>query len=627
MTTPPRDDSKPTVPSSNSSIRSIRDIPLAEVWSKSAPPDVRQAYQAGDSSGGWKTWASYLARRDGPPPLSNLVCGGKRPLEWVLPDEQTGPGETGGPTSVMLQTIHQASAGVPAEGRSAEELLGQWLSDAEGGGLDPGHALETLAWCHAAPKLAQTVPADAWWRLLDYLLRTAVEAADSPIDGPSDSPSNTAAAIQQMLGGELAVSLAYLLPELSPCRQLAADGRGVLSAGLEDLLDGEGLPHGRNLGLLRTLLGCWTRSAAMDEGLPKRCFNKAGRIQYEWLLRAALRLARRDGGQALADGADGQWSRGLFDTALRLAGDEDDYQIAALVLPGGKKSDIADIDFSSLPKASNHGEWAGVSVLRTGWARRDPRLTVVYPGRSVQLELGVGRDIVWSGVWDFEIQSAGKKIKPQSDWEEVCWVSDEDIDYLELEIALSGGLRMQRQIALARRDGFLLLADAILGSRSTRLDYTGRLPLCHGVSFEPTAEGREGFLMGRRRVGLVMPLALPEWRTEKGIGTLSTTSAGLELRQSTEGRAMFAPLFLDLNPRRMTRPMTWRRLTVAESLVIQPSDVAVGYRVRSGDDQWLIYRSLAKKSNRTLLGHNLSTEMLIARFGQDGEVDSLVEIE
>lgn len=625
MTTPARHDSKPTIRSSGASTSSIRDVPLAEVWSKSAPREVRQAYRAGDSCSGWKAWASYLTRRDGPPPLSAVVCGGKRPLEWVLPDEQTGPGETGGHTGVMLQTIRQAGAGVSAEGRSAEELLSQWLSDAQRSGSDPGHALETLAWCHAAPELAQTVAADAWWRLLDYLVRTAVEAADSPAGGPADGPA--AAVVQQMLGGELAVSLAYLLPEVSPCHELAAAGRRVLCAGLADLLDGAGLPHGQNLASLRTLLGCWTRSAAMDEGLPKRSFNKAGRIQYEWLVRSALRLTRRDGSQALSNGASGQWSRGLFDTALSLAGDEDDRDIAALVFPGGKKSDTAGIDFSSLPKAAYHSEWAGVSVLRSGWARRDPRLTVVYPGRSVQLELGVGRDVIWSGVWDFEIQSAGKKIEPRANWEEVCWVSDEDVDYLELEIDLSGGLRMQRQIALARQDGFLFLADAILGSRSTRLDYTGRLPLCDGVSFEPTAEGREGFLVGRRRVGLAMPLALPEWRTQKGIGTLSTTSAGLELRQSAEGRAMFAPLFVDLNPRRMTRPMTWRQLTVAESLVIQPPDVAVGYRVRSGDDQWLFYRSLAKKSNRTLLGHNLSTEMLIARFGQDGEVDSLVEIE
>ena len=36
---------------------------------------------------------------------------------------------------------------------------------------------------------------------------------------------------------------------------------------------------------------------------------------------------------------------------------------------------------------------------------------------------------------------------------------------------------------------------------------------------------------------------------------------------------------------------------------------------------------LGGKGNRTLLGHNLATESLIARFGKDGEVTSIVEIE
>ena len=96
---------------------------------------------------------------------------------------------------------------------------------------------------------------------------------------------------------------------------------------------------------------------------------------------------------------------------------------------------------------------------------------------------------------------------------------------------------------------------------------------------------------------------------------------------SAKGCRLYAPLFFDLDRRRMARPCTWRRLTVAESLAIQPDEVAVGYRVAVGKEQWLIYRSLAEKANRTLLGHNLSTEMLVAQFHRSGEVEPLLEIE
>ena len=133
--------------------------------------------------------------------------------------------------------------------------------------------------------------------------------------------------------------------------------------------------------------------------------------------------------------------------------------------------------------------------------------------------------------------------------------------------------------------------------------------------------------MGSKRRALVLPLALPEWRSQRGAGELLQTRRGLELRQSTELGSLHAPLFLDLDRRRRRQRLTWRQLTVAESLAIQPADVAVGYRVEVGKQQWLIYRSLAEKANRTLLGHNLSTEMLVARFHHCGEVKPLVEIE
>jgi hypothetical protein len=66
---------------------------------------------------------------------------------------------------------------------------------------------------------------------------------------------------------------------------------------------------------------------------------------------------------------------------------------------------------------------------------------------------------------------------------------------------------------------------------------------------------------------------------------------------------------------------------VAEQLAIQPRDVAVAYRVQSGSDQFAIYRSLAKKANRTFLGQNLVHEFFAARFKSDGTTQTLLEIE
>jgi hypothetical protein len=266
-------------------------------------------------------------------------------------------------------------------------------------------------------------------------------------------------------------------------------------------------------------------------------------------------------------------------------------------------------------------------VLRTEWSRAEPRLVAVWPDQSVRLEFECHSEVLWSGHWDLDVIHGDRRLEPEGPWEEVCWVSDDDVDYLELHNLLAGGVRVERHMLLAREDSFLLVADAIVAEAPIGLEYRQCLPLCDGIAFEPTDQTHEGYLVGRKKRALVLPLGLPEWRNGAGDDSLAQTGRRLELRQRTERQRLFAPLFLDLSPRRMTGQVTWRQLTVAENREILPQDVAVGYRVMVGAEQWLIYRSLDKTANRTLLGHNLTSELLVARFDRDGEVEPLMEIE
>jgi hypothetical protein len=254
-------------------------------------------------------------------------------------------------------------------------------------------------------------------------------------------------------------------------------------------------------------------------------------------------------------------------------------------------------------------------------------LEVGCADRQVRMELRWGRDVFWSGVWQLDISRDGRRAEPMSEWEEVFRVSHERADYLELSSEFSEGLRVKRQILLARKDRFLFLADAIVAREPGKLDYRACLPLASATRFDGAEESREGFLTGPSRRALVLPLALPEWRADARFGSLEPTEHGLELSQPAQGCGTYAPLFIDLQPRRFREPFTWRRLTVAENLHPLPADTAAGYRVQVGRRQWLIYRSLAAKANRTLLGHNLATQMLVARFRRNGEVDALLEIE
>lgn len=440
---------------------------------------------------------------------------------------------------------------------------------------------------------------------------------------------------------------------------------------LEALVNDEGMIPDIELARWPTLFETWTHSrltASGDSWSPRAC------DRYQKLLGQMLRLMRFDGSFAFGfalPNAHVTTSRAHrsavieFWKAVVSYADADQRVILAALFPETAKNARAAASarkkIEELPGSAAHCEAAGLAVLRPTWSPRE-MLTVDYRGREIRSELVAGGQVVWSGGCNPRVSLDGVDLSPISDWEQLCWVSDDDADYLELQLELSGGVRVQRQMLLARQDHFLFAADAVLGERPATIDYQLALPLTEGVAFSPTEQTHEGFLAttGRRRAS-VLPLALSEWRSDARSGKLEVdlpadaapVGDDLQGRLPAERRpgspsyepraaarphlkleltapsahALYAPLFVDLSSRRLSRPATWRQLTVGENRVIQPSDVAVGYRVQIGREQWLFYRSLAECGNRTLLGQNLVSEFLAARFGRSGVAEALMEIE
>jgi hypothetical protein len=221
----------------------------------------------------------------------------------------------------------------------------------------------------------------------------------------------------------------------------------------------------------------------------------------------------------------------------------------------------------------------------------------------------------------------GLQLEPKSSWTDSCWFTDEDVDYLELEIDLQDGWQIQRQMLLARRDAFLLVADAVLGPQTAAVQYEATYPLADGIRFEPELETRDGTLVNHGCLAAVLPLSLPEWRAVESASALDCDAGKLRLTHRDKVARMYVPLWFELNPQRARKQRTWRHLTVAERLVVQPAEVAVGYRIQSQTAQWLVYRSLAACASRSVLGQNYVNEFAISRFDTDGVVDELIQIE
>jgi hypothetical protein len=591
----------------------------AAMWNGAAPQSLRKHYRVANDDEGWRRWTKHLARRRKPRSLTERFVGQRSPLVWAWPDElATEPPDANCPLALAAGDRRLKPKAAAEHWTAAAQ---QWLDRTETSTATV--ALEALSWAYELPKLAPHLPARLWWQLLTRLVTIADQAGGIDLEAQP--------LVNQLLAGELPLVLAYQFPELKPAHQLAPAGAAALSRGVGELLDGEGLPHGRHLAIFRPLMACWTRARSLAG---KATWDSQAEKQFAQAVLELVRLSRGDGRQPLTTNSAGAWCPKLVKQALRLVKSDRLDRRARLLLPLGRGG--AKLAPKPNKSAAVRGEWAELAVLQPGWHRGGPKLTVNYGNRSVRMELEVGGEVIWSGPWQFELHAHGKAITIDSDWEEVCWVSDADADYVEIEAELTDGFVVQRQIALARKDRLLLLADAIIGPAdqhstpthpSNRLTYAGTLPLAEGIQVKPAAETRELWLSGDKQKLAVLPLALPEWRSEKRAGELAADGSGLVLRQSTLGRNLYAPLLVDLDRQRSRCGLTWRHLTVAEDRKIQPAEAAVGFRAQIGREQWLVYRSLVEVAGRTVLGQNLGTEFLLANFRRDGTIERLVEIE
>ena len=91
---------------------------------------------------------------------------------------------------------------------------------------------------------------------------------------------------------------------------------------------------------------------------------------------------------------------------------------------------------------------------------------------------------------------------------------------------------------------------------------------------------------------------------------------------------MFAPLVFVWHPERTRVDTTWRTLTVTENGQVVGPDAGVGYRLKLGDYQLLVTRTLKKSvHSRACLGHHTFNETVFATFDANGEIEPILMVE
>ncbi len=567
----------------------------------------------------FESWAKYLARRASPESVADLCGGDQSPLLWCLNSESLSRLDGVAIIQSSAKAKRRSKKAPRSKKNSAitDASLTDWLASLPERPDDPPLAIQLLWLCHELPGIAQAIEPKLWNRALQEL----IESARIETSRPTTCPWTI-----QLIEIELPLTLAYLFPEVDACLELLQPAVHKLSVHARTLLDGEGLIHADHFLLVRELFASWTRCMQMTKALGGANLPRAVSTEFGDLMRHLLRIQRVDGNLPFsreAAGPDIDHIQPALLSASKLISDERDKALVKHVLLGRNVPD------SKLPEGPGyHSEWACMAFLHPDWTAKKPRLDIDYSSHATKLELNTAGTTVFSADWVPEFRVNGNELSPSDDgWEAVCWYSDFDVDYLELCWRYADGWAVHRQILMARQDLFLYMADNLTGPESGDLDYQVRLPFADNMSLVQQKETREVMVKAKRPVANILPVALPEWQSDPRGGSFSATDNSIELRQWGVGNSMCAPLFIDLHPNRLKKPLTWRQLTVAQELEILSRNDAVGFRVLAGPEQWMFYRSMATKGNRTVLGQNTTSEFLCGRFLQDGDVESIVEVE
>jgi hypothetical protein len=581
-----------TVPSANGA---TVETPHSIVWSFAAPKSVRHAQRDEGFAAAWPHFVKHLRQR------ARLKA-----QKWTVTLQGVPSGDS------LLLLVAAKSHSKDAAGKAAlVEATRQWLTEIVQTEFTPAMALETLCIAVALPRLSGPLPQADWLALHHHLWQIAADA--------QKSSTETDTLVAQLLGVELPLTLAALLPEIVPTEDVLDLARTALLAGLEAVsATGAGLPQ-TALRQYAAIVESWTRSVRLVDW-PSREERRRAQLALKSAVLLGLQMTTASGCIAW-DTMD----EAPFISAARYAGAAIGCrEIPRLVAALRNKKKSVRGKFKT-PVAA-HLETACLAALRPSWSAREPQISVRYADGITRLEVAANRCSLLTGVWSLDLTYRDEKVKQTSPWTCSFWITDEDVDFLEIQAEFGAGLRVDRQILLTK-DGLLLLADCVMAQQEGTIRYESRLPMSAAITPNVDEKMREVELTTTKPVARVLPLALPEWRRAPSVGSLGIEAGSLCFRQEFDGQGLYAPLLFDLNTRRLQAEFTWRQLTVGSRLQIENKDVAAGFRMQAGDKQWLLFRSLAKPAVRSLLGQQLHCEFLLARFLSSGKIKKLIEIE
>ena len=612
----------------------------ALTWDRSAGAAIREAAESGNVAAFCKAWQSSHRPAEG---ASKSVGGcGERAL-W---SQQAYP-EEAGIGRLIAQAAGPALKKSSASRRPVNKPVMTWsqrvhqlvteltaaVSSAENRPFSLVVALEFL------DQSGYRLPAEqffALWRhtLSELLMWPTMIHADPTV--PAD--------VTIVEHGEIPFVGGLVFREIASAANLVKSGRKLMNKELVDKTDTDGTPHADVVRRLSLWLAPFIRATIVADRHEGSLWSDDQRQLLTNVVDRAILLCRPDGRAALTDGLHLDPLPMLTAAAelcgLGLVGSTGAYLQAVQRAVAGKPPRRGRSEIATMP--SNQSDWARFALLRSDWSVDADSVAITHHQPLPQLDVtALGRSLI-HGDWTLNLKIGDAIIELAEEWSCVCWQSDPDADYIELQMAGPGKLRVERLVMLSRKERFLIVADSISGVSNTdssgrtrsaeanrpRIEYESRLSLCDGITGTCEGTTREGRITGHRLKARVFPLGIPQDRVNSTPHELSIQGNQIVLKHVAEGEGLFAPLVFVWHPERTRVDATWRALTVTENGHVVTPDVAVGYRLKLGDFQLLISRSLKKSGySRACLGHHTFNETVVASFDANGDVEPILMVE
>ena len=466
----------------------------AEFWTHGAPKRLRKGLEEAHEA-----WSIWWGKRKPRATVARLVHSAGSPLAWGVNVESLTE-----ECRALIEIANELDRGADAakfakkKTRLAlEEAVARWLDAAHDGDTNVGFGLGCLAAADVLHRLGLALGPEQGWPLVDFLHSVAEDARPWAANVAKAAGTTLA---QQLVAGELPLTLSYLFPEVAPFDAMRREAQNRLAEGIETLCGDNGMVRAGHLDALRPLIASWTRCHAIGAHVAKGTWRRDVHERFQAAVRQALRWTDAEGRPLLASDGLPAWTPDFLAAALRSSGRGSDAAAARLLVTGDAASEVPAIKCKA-PRPSSFSESANLVLLRAAWPPTAPTLAIDYSGVGMRVAATVGGRSLFAGTWTASSRVDGNLLKPVGSWNAVCWFTDKDVDYIELALDLESGARLERQILLARSDGFLLLADHLQNPSAAALEHSWQLPLAENIKWQGEEETRDVVLAEKCDVG------------------------------------------------------------------------------------------------------------------------------